>query len=83
MLLALVLHTLRTELWSRSKQLGLDVNKEGAVREINGKVYVDFLYCANRVRESSGLRWNNDNIKTVRSQLGRIAMAIKDGSFEF
>lgn len=68
---------------ARSKQLGLNVNKEGAVRNINGMVYVDFLYCGHRVRESSGLRWNNDNAKTVRNQLDKIALSIASGSFEF
>lgn len=67
----------------RSKQLGINVNKDGSVREINGKVYVDFLYLGHRARESSGLRWNCENAKTVRHQLDRIALAIADGSFEF
>ena len=67
----------------RSKQLSINVNKEGTVREINGKVYVDFLYCGQRVREASGLPWTIENAKLVRSQLDKIILAIKDGSFEF
>ncbi|KAB2890947.1 MAG: site-specific integrase [Desulfobulbaceae bacterium] len=67
----------------RSKQLALNVNKEGTVREINGKVYVDFLYLGRRVRESSGLPWSQQNAKLVRDQLDRIMLSIHDGTFVF
>ena len=67
----------------RSKQLPLNTNKEGVVRNINGKVYVDFMYCDQRVRETSGLAWNTENAKHVREQLDRIMLAIKDATFEF
>lgn len=68
---------------ARSKQLSINVNKEGTVRNINGKVYVDFLYLGQRVREPSGLPWSGDNPKLVRTQLDRIALGIRDGSFQF
>jgi len=67
----------------RSKQLPLNTNKEGVVRNINGKVYVDFMYCDQRVRETSGLPWNTENAKQVRAQLDRIIFAIQDATFEF
>lgn len=72
-----------TDIPKRSKQLALNVNKEGTVREINGKVYVDFLYLGQRVRESSGLPWSTSNAKIARMKLDKIGMAIADGSFEF
>ncbi len=50
---------------------------------MNGKVYVDFYYLGERVRENSGLAWNEQNAKSVREQLDRIAGAIKGGSFRF
>jgi len=62
---------------------GLNRNKEGSVRKINGKVYVDFKYLGERVRESSELDWNEKNSKEVREQLDRIIVAIKSGSFRF
>ncbi len=45
--------------------------------------YVDFRYLGVRVRESSGLLWNEKNAKSVRDQLDRIMLAIKDGTFRF
>jgi len=68
---------------TKSKQLSLNKNKEGVVRNINGKVYVDFMYFNQRVRETSGLVWNNENAKQVRAQLDRIMFAIQDATFEF
>ncbi len=67
----------------KARKSGLNHNKEGSVRNVNGKVYVDFIYLDERVRESSGLAWNEQNAKSVREQLDRIAVEIKDGSFRF
>ena len=68
---------------SKSRKHGLNTNKEGSVRKINGKVYVDFRYLGERVRESSGLDWNEKNAKQVRAQLDKIVVAIKSGTFKF
>lgn len=61
----------------------LNVNKDGSVRKVNGKVWIDFIYLQQRVRHSTGLVWTETNVKTVRQQLDRIMMAIADGSFVF
>ena len=61
----------------KSRKSGLNVNKEGSVRKINGQVYVDFIYLDERVRENSGLPWNEKNAKRVREQLDKIMVAIK------
>jgi len=50
----------------KQRKSGLNVNKEGSVRKINGQVYIDFIYCNERVRENSGLPWNEKNAKHVR-----------------
>jgi len=61
----------------------LNHNKYGTVRKINGKVYADFMYLDERVRESSGLPWNQKNAKYVRGQLDKIMVQIHSGSFKF
>ena len=68
---------------NRSRKHGLNTNKEGSVRKINGKVYIDFRYLGERVREYSGLDWNKTNAKHVREQLDKIVVAIKSGTFRF
>ena len=65
------------------RKYGLNRNKEGSVRKTNGKVYVDFVYLGERVRESSGLPWNEKNAKAVREQLDKIIVTIKLGTFRF
>ena len=65
------------------RKFGLNTNKEGSVRKISGNVYVDFMYLEERVRESSGLTWNEKNAKTVRTQLDKIIVQIKSGTFRF
>ena len=67
----------------RPRKSGLNRNKDGSVRNINGKVYVDFVYMEERVRESSGLPWNDENAKRVRQQLDAIAVSIRSGTFKF
>jgi len=67
----------------KARKSGLNHNKEGSVRNVNRTVYVDFMYLDERVRESSGLPWNENNAKAVREQLDRIVVAIKDGTFRF
>jgi integrase len=67
----------------KPRKSGLNRNKLGSVRKINGKIYVDFMYLDERVRESSGLDWNDDNVKRVRQQLDAIAVAIDSGTFRF
>ena len=65
------------------RKKGVNRNKEGSVRNINGYVYIDFYYLDERIRESSGLKWNPQNVKLVREQLDRIIVAIKTCTFRF
>jgi integrase len=67
----------------KTRKTGLNQNKDGSVRKINGKVYVDFVYLGERIRESSELPWNLKNAKIVRGQLDKIIGAIKSGTFKF
>jgi len=67
----------------KARKSGLNHNKEGSVRNVNGTVYVDFMYLDERVRETSGLPWNEKNAKDVREQLDMVVVAIKDGTFRF
>jgi len=67
----------------KARKSGLNHNREGSVRNVNGTVYVDFMYLDERVRESSGLPWTDVNAKSVREQLDRIVLAIKDSTFRF
>ncbi|MBT4551391.1 DUF3596 domain-containing protein [bacterium] len=67
----------------KSRKKGLNTNKSGSVRNINGKIYVDFIYMDERVREHAGMPWNQKNAKHVRSQLDKIHIAIESGTFKF
>jgi len=67
----------------KTRKSGLNRNKQGSVRKINNQVYVDFYYRGKRIREASGLPWNQANIKIVRAQLDSITMAIERGTFIF
>ncbi len=67
----------------KGRKQGLNRNREGSIRNMNGTIYVDFRYMGERVRESAGLRWNEKNVKTVRQQLDKIILAIKSGEFRF
>jgi integrase len=68
---------------TKPRKSGLNRNRLGSVRKINEKAYVDFMYLDERVRESSGLDWNDDNVKKVRQQLDAIAVAVDSGTFRF
>ena len=65
------------------RKAGFNRNREGSVRSINGKLYVDFIYLGERVREKAGLDDNKENIKLVRQQLDKIIIAIGTGTFRF
>lgn len=67
----------------KRRKSGLNNNREGSVRKVNDKVYVDFIYLDERVRESSGLPWNEKNAKRVREELDSLMVEIKNGTFKF
>ena len=66
-----------------SRKGSLNQNREGSVRNIGGKVYVDFIYLDERVRECAGHPWNERNAKEVRAQMDKIIVAIRSGTFRF
>jgi integrase len=67
----------------KSRKSGINCNKEGSVRNINERIYVDFMYLGERVRESAKLKWNENNSKFVRKQLDKIIVDIDSGTFSF
>ena len=66
-----------------SRKAGLNRNRKGSVRSINEKLYVDFIYLGERVREKAGLDDTKENVRQVRQQLDKIIMAIEAGTFRF
>lgn len=66
-----------------SRKAGFNKNRQGSVRSINGKLYVDFIYLGERVREKAGLGDTKDNVRQIRQKLNKIIMAIEAGTFRF
>ena len=56
---------------------------KGSVIKRGGKLWVDFRYLGERVREPSGLDDTELNRKMVRKQLNLIMAEIENGLFEF
>ena len=52
--------------YQKKRKRGINARRKGSVRNINGKVWFDFRYIGERVRESSGLTWNKVNIRKAR-----------------
>ncbi len=67
----------------KNRKKGINRGKFGSVRNIQGKVYVDFRYLGERVRESSELPWTPENVDIVREQLNRMHASIQLGTFRF
>ncbi len=65
------------------RKSGVNRNRFGSVRNVNGKVYVNFSYLNVPVREPAHLDWNKENVREVREQLDRIGVQIKSGTFRF
>jgi len=61
----------------------LNTGKKGRVYSRGGKLWVDFRYLGERVRESSGLENNQANRLMIRSHLDLINAEIENGIFEF
>ena len=74
---------LRKKRKAAKRKSDLNYKKKGSIRNINGIVYMDFIYHGKRVRESSGLAWNEKNVLDERKKLDRIMMKIEDGAFRF
>jgi len=61
----------------------LNTGKRGRVYSRGGKLWVDFRYLGERVREPSGLENNQANRLVLRSKLDLINAEIENGIFEF
>jgi integrase len=61
----------------------LNAGKSGRVYARGGKLWVDFHYLGERVRERSGLDDNPGNQTRLRKMLDLIASKIENGVFEF
>jgi len=67
----------------KRKRSLLNARKKGRVYSRSGKLWVDFRYLDERVREPSGLKDTSSNKKIVRKQLDLVAAEIENGVFEF
>ena len=65
------------------KRNRLNVRKKGSVFTRNGKLWVDFAYLGERVRESSGLSNTPQNRNMLRKRLDLVIAQIENGRFEF
>jgi len=61
----------------------LNAGKNGRVYSRGGKLWVDFHYLGERVREPSGLKDTSSNRSIVRKQLDLVVAEIQNGVFEF
>ena len=61
----------------------VNAGKKGRVYGRGGKLWVDFQYLGQRVREPAGLKDSPANRRLVRQQLDLIVAEIENGTFEF
>jgi len=73
----------RTESDELQKRKRTKSRKKGSVYSRGGKLWVDFRYLGERVREPSGLDDTQLSRKTIRNQLDLIVAEIDNGIFEF
>jgi len=67
----------------KGKRDFLNSGKRGRVYSRGGKLWVDFHYLGERVRDPSGLEDNPSNRLTLRRQLDLVMAEIENGVFEF
>ena len=67
----------------RRKRDRLNVGRKGRIYGRSGKLWVDFRYLGERVREPSGLDDNQSNRHTLRKQLDLVMAEVENGVFEF
>jgi integrase len=65
------------------KTVSLNVGKKGRVYNRGGRLWIDFHYLGQRVRESSGLEYTHQNQLLVRKKLDLILAEIENEVFEF
>jgi integrase len=68
---------------TRRRREHINAGKMGRVYSRGGRLWVDFYYLGERVREPSGLEDNPPNRIRVRKQLDLIMAEIENGVFEF
>jgi integrase len=73
----------KTEERKRSPRDRLNVGKTGRVYSRGGKLWVDFYYLGERVRERSGLDDTRANRELLRRKLDLVVSQIDNGIFEF
>ena len=61
----------------------LNQQKSGSVRKINGRIYMDFNYFDQRVRENTGLLWSDKAARQVREDLDEIIRDLTQGRRRF
>ncbi len=67
----------------RRKRDRLNAGKKGRAYSRSGKLWVDFRYLGERVRETSGLEDTPANQTTARKQLDLVMAEIENGVFKF
>ncbi len=67
----------------RRKKDSVNIGKKGRVFARSGKLWVDFHYMNQRVREPSGFNNTPKNRKKLRKQLDLVVAEIENGMFEF
>jgi len=72
-----------SQIRERRESYQLNSGKKGRVYSRKGKLWVDFYYLGERVREPSGLEDNTSNRLTLRRQLDLVVAEIENGVFEF
>ena len=65
------------------KRENINQGRKGSVVARNGKLWVDFRYLNNRVREPVGLPDTQQNRITIRKKLDLVLAEIENGVFEF
>jgi len=65
------------------KRKPINSGKKGRIYSRSGKLWVDFHYLGQRVREPSGLNDTAANQRDLRRQLDLIVAEIENGAFEF
>jgi len=68
---------------NKRKSDQLNTRRKGSVFSRSGKLWVDFYYMNQRVREPTGLKDTPSNRKKLRKQLDLVMAEIENGMFEF
>ncbi|MGA2109258.1 MAG: DUF3596 domain-containing protein, partial [Syntrophorhabdales bacterium] len=67
----------------KARKSGMNTKREGSVRRINSRIYMDFVYFDVRVRENTGLVWDEKTANAVRKDLDVIMADLRAGRKRF